>query len=191
MNIEPGVLENAVVRLEPLAEHHRERLRPLAEESEIWALTTVRGDGPHFDAWFDLMLAGQARHEQISHCVIDKASGDAAGHSAVLSIAPQHRRLEIGWTWYGAGFRGSKINPACKHLLLGRAFACGAVRVELKTHGRNQRSQNAMLKMGAKKEGVLRRHTRCWTGEWRDTVFFSVLEEEWPSVRDRLAARLD
>lgn len=190
MQIEPRILQNAIVRLEPLLEAHREPLRPLAGEAEIWALTSLRGDGEYFDTWFDLMLAGQARGDQISHLVRDARTGDALGHSAWLTITPAHKRLEIGWTWYSAAARGGRVNPACKHLLLGHAFDAGAVRVELKTHHRNLRSQNAMLKMGATREGMLRRHLLCWTGEWRDTVYFSVLAEEWPAVRARLEQRL-
>ena len=190
MNIEPAVLENDIVRLEPLGEDHRAELRAIADDPELWALTSLRGDGAHFDAWFDTMLAGQARGDQISHAVRLQADGALVGHSAYLVITPDHARLEIGWTWYAAGARGTAVNPACKHLLLGRAFACGAERVELKTHHRNQRSQNAMLKMGATREGTLRRHLKCWTGEWRDTVFFSVLKEEWPAVKAGLEARL-
>ena len=190
MQIAPHTLENAVVRLEPLEERHREELRPLAQEEDLWALTTIRGDGEYFDAWFDLMLEGQARGDQVSHLVRDRQSGEAVGHSAYLVISPEQKRLEIGWTWYGPAARGTKINPAAKLLLLGNAFENGAIRVELKTHGLNKRSQNAMLKMGAKAEGVLRRHTRTWRGDWRDTAWFSVLEEEWPAVKAGLEARL-
>lgn len=190
MKIEPALLENAIVRLEPLTEAHREELRPLAREEELWALTSIRGDGAHFDPWFDLMLKGQAAGTQISHLVRRQADSDPVGHSAFLVITPEHSRLEIGWTWYGAGARGTAVNPAAKHLLMGRAFSCGAERVELKTHHRNLRSQNAMLKMGATREGTLRRHLKCWTGEWRDTVWFSVLREEWPAVSAGLEARM-
>ena len=189
MIITPVVRENAIVRLEPLIEAHREELRPLADEAEIWALTSLRGDGAHFDAWFDLMLSGTKAGTQVSHLVRSQADGSAVGHSAWLTLAPEHRRLEIGWTWYGQAARGTRVNPAAKHLLLGGAFDAGAERVELKTHHRNARSQAAMTKMGATREGTLRRHLLCWTGEWRDTVFFSVLREEWPAVKAGLEAR--
>ena len=190
MKIEPRILENEIVRLEPLTETHREEMRPLAAEAELWALTSIRGDGEHFDAWFDLMLSGQARGDQISHLVRRRSDGAALGHSAYLVITPAHKRLEVGWTWYCAEARGSKINPACKRLLLGNAFDEGAERVELKTHHKNLRSQNAMLKMGATREGVLRHQILSWTGEWRDSVYFSVLREEWPAARAGLDARL-
>ncbi|WP_417470870.1 GNAT family N-acetyltransferase [Maricaulis sp.] len=190
MQIDARILENDIVRLEPLTEARREALRPLAAEAELWALTSIRGDGTHFDAWFDLMLAGQARGDQISHLVRRQSDGAVIGHSAYLGITPDHRRLEVGWTWYCAEARGGKVNPACKHLLLGNAFDAGAERVELKTHHRNLRSQNAMLKMGATKEGTLRHHLLCWTGEWRDSVYFSMLRDEWPAARAGLEARL-
>lgn len=190
MKIEPAVLENRIVRLEPLAEQHRDDLRPLADDPALWSLTTLRGDGAYFDAWFDLMLRGQAAGDQISHLVRRQSDGAPVGHSAFLAIVPEHARLEIGWTWYTAPARGTAINPAAKLLLLSRAFACGAERVELKTHHRNLRSQAAMRKMGATEEGRFRHHLRCWTGEWRDTVWFSVLKTEWPGIAAGLEARL-
>lgn len=190
MIITPVIRENAIVRLEPLTAHHREELRPLADEAELWALTSLRGDGGHFDAWFDLMLANRQSAAQISHLVRRQSDGAAVGHSAYLVITPEHKRLEIGWTWYRADARGTRINPAAKRLLLGGAFEAGAERVELKTHHLNTRSQAAMTKMGATREGTLRHHLLCWTGEWRDTVFFSVLREEWPAVKAGLDARL-
>ncbi|WP_300532300.1 GNAT family protein [Maricaulis sp.] len=191
MRLEPVVLDNHIVRLEPLREDHRETLREIAQDPDMWALTTIRGDGEHFDPWFDLMLSNQTAGNQISHAVRRKSDQRLVGHTAFLSIFPEHARLEIGWTWYEAEARGTGVNPACKLLLMNRAFQAGARRVELKTHGLNQRSQNAMLKMGASREGVLRQHTKTWRGDWRDTVFFSVLEEEWPRVRASLEARLE
>lgn len=191
MKIEPVVLENAVVRLEPLDESHREALRPLAEAEGLWDLTLVRGDGPHFDSWFDLMLTATGKGEQISHLVRRRSDGAAVGHTAFLCIVPAHQRLEIGWTWYAPEVRGTRINPACKHLLMGRAFECGAERVELKTHHRNQHSQNAIRKLGGQYEGTFRHHLMCWTGEWRNTVWFSVLKDEWPDVETGLRARLE
>ena len=122
--------------------------------------------------------------------MFSKASDQYVGHSAYLVISADHKRLEIGWTWYEASVRGSKINPACKRLLIGNAFDNGAERVELKTAAVNKRSQAAMRKMGATEEGTFRRHILTWSGEWRDTVWFSILKEEWPSAQDGLDARL-
>lgn len=190
MQIEARVLENQFVRLEPLQEAHREPLRPLADDMSNWPQTTLRGDGEHFDLWFDEMLNATEAGQQISHCVKDAASGEALGHSAYLVIKPQFKRLEIGWTWYADRVRGSKVNPACKRLLLGRAFESGAERVELKTAAINKRSQAAILKLGTQYEGTFRRHILAWNGDWRDTVWFSMLKEEWPAARGRLDERL-
>jgi len=190
MNLTPAILENEWVRLEPMTEAHREAMRPLAADPEIWALMTLRGDGEHFDAWFDLMLATQESGTQISHAIFRKSTNAMVGHSSYLVISTANQRAEIGWTWYEASARGTEVNPACKLALLGRLFECGAERAELKTHGLNKRSQAAMLKMGAKYEGTLRRQMRTWRGDLRDTVWFSVLKEEWPTVKAGLEVRL-
>ncbi|WP_019959839.1 GNAT family N-acetyltransferase [Woodsholea maritima] len=190
MHLTPILLENDHVRLEPLREDHREILRPLAQEEEIWAFNTLLGHGAHFDGWFDWMLDQQIKGEQISYGVYCKAYNSHVGHSAYMMIAPPHARVEIGWTWYEARARGTRVNPAAKHALLSHAFACGAARVELKTHHKNLRSQAAMTKMGAVREGTLRSHTLTWTGERRDTVYFSILADEWPKVKEGLDVRL-
>ena len=190
MQITSRILENEIVRLEPLKEAHREEMRPLTDDMSMWPQTTMQGNGEHFDIWFDAMLSATNTGNQISHAVYDKASGAYVGHSAYLVITPDHKRLEIGWTWYVASARGTTINPACKHLLMSNAFDNGAERVELKTAAINKRSQAAIRKMGATEEGTFRRHILTWNGEWRDTVWFSILKEEWPGVRDGLEARL-
>lgn len=190
MQLAPAILEDDYVRLEPLAQAHREALRAPADDPDIWAFMTQRGDGPHFDAWFDKMLAASAGPTQISHAVIEAVSGACLGHTAFLEISAAHARVEIGWTWYAASARGGAVNPACKRLLLARAFDCGAQRVELKTHHLNLRSQRAIARLGAVREGVLRSHYATWTGARRDTVMFSILRDEWPGVRDGLDARL-
>lgn len=190
MQLVPKTLENDWVRLEPLCEAHREPLRPLADDLTIWKWMTLRGDGDHFDEWFDLMLAEQAAGRQISHAIYNEANGTLVGHSAYLVISGRNQRAEIGWTWYVPGARGTHINPAVKLAMLGNLFESGAERAELKTHGKNLHSQAAMRKMGAQYEGTFRRHTLTWRGDLRDTVWFSVLKEEWPSVREGLLARL-
>lgn len=190
MNLRPTTLENDWVRLDPLDETHRGILKPLANHPDMWVLMTQRGDGAYFDAWFDQMLKAQAEGHQISFAIYDKPSAHYVGHSAFLVITPVHQRVEIGWTWYIPDVRGTHVNPATKHLLLGHAFNSGAKRVELKTHHRNKHSQAAMLKLGAQYEGTLRSHTVTWTGERRGTAWFSILEEEWCNVRAGLEARL-
>ncbi len=184
------LLEDDHVRLEPLREAHREALRPLANDEALWALTTERGDGKWFDRWFSDQLDRHARGLQISHAVYAKAGGAYAGHTAYLALAPDHARLEIGWTWYAKPFRGGGVNPAAKRLLLQNAFDQGAERVELKTNAKNAASRAAIAKLGAVEEGVLRSYSLTWTGERRDVAYFSILKHEWPTVRERLDARL-
>ncbi|MBL4618200.1 MAG: GNAT family N-acetyltransferase [Robiginitomaculum sp.] len=188
MELEPKTLNNKFVTLEPIHESHRELLRQPAGDPETWQLTTIRGDGQYFDRWFDLMLTNQVNNNSISHIVF--YGGKVIGHTAFLEISAAFDKVEIGWTWYEQPHRGTKVNPACKHLLLSRAFECGAERVELKTHHKNLTSQSAILKMGAKKEGVLRHHAKMWDGSYRNTVFFSVLRKEWPAVKASLDLRL-
>ncbi|MFP4520092.1 MAG: GNAT family N-acetyltransferase [Oceanicaulis sp.] len=190
MDLSPAPLSNACVRLELLEERHREPLRPLADDPALWTRTSLNASGAGFDVWFETMATANMKNAQISYAVLDKRGGAYAGHTSYLSIAPEHDRVEIGWTWYGARFHRTHVNPAAKRLLLAHAFRCGAQRVELKTGGDNLRSQGAVEKLGAKRDGVLRSHARTWTGARRDSVFYSILAEEWASVRDRLDARL-
>lgn len=189
MDLTPRILENDFVRLEPMQEHHRETLRPVADDEDIWTLMTLPGFGPHFDSWFDMMLDAQSR-DQISHVIYRKSDSKVVGHSAYLLIVPLHQRVEIGWTFYAAEARRTAVNPACKHLLIGNAFDAGARRVEFKTGGKNLRSQGAMTKMGFVREGTWRSHINTWRGERRDTVYFSVIPEDWPGVKAGLEARL-
>lgn len=189
MKLEPKILKGEFVRLEPLAEHHREAMRMAANHESHWRWATKRGDGKYFDDWFDDMHRLHETGQAISHAVISNEV--VIGHSAYLGITPEFDRVEIGWTWYIPEQRGTRVNPQCKLLLIGNAFKQGAHRVELKTHIKNLHSQNAMAKMGATREGVLRHHVRLWDGSWRDTVYFSVLPDEWPGVEAGLKARLE
>ncbi len=127
----------------------------------------------------------------LAFVVRSRTDGSVLGMSCYLDIRSDHRALEIGMTWYIEAVRGTRVNPECKLLLLGHAFEdLGAVRVTLKTDLRNEHSQAAIAKLGAVKEGVLRKHGIQPNGYVRDTVFYSVLDEEWPKVREGLLARL-
>ncbi len=190
MKLTSGPLEDDILRLEPLNETHRAPLRPLADDPSLWVQTSLNASGDGFDHWFETMIASHDAGQQICFAVFDKASNRYVGHSSYLAIAADHNRVEIGWTWYGTAFHRSHVNPAAKRLLLAHAFACGADRVELKTGDQNLRSQGAMTKMGARREGVLRSHSLTWTGERRDAVYFSILKPEWPQVKAGLDARL-
>jgi N-acetyltransferase len=177
------------VRLSPLAEADRAALRASASDPAIWRWwpRDVPGDG--WDRTFDWQLAEQAAGRWLIHTV-RLPTGETIGQTCYLNLRPEHCGLEIGGTWYAPGIQGSSVNPACKLALLDHAFVCGAVRVELKTDARNARSRAAMLKFGASFEGIHRQHLKLPDGSWRDTAWYSVLDHEWPSVRQGLLARL-
>ena len=118
-------------------------------------------------------------------------AGTVVGTSSLGDVDLANERVHLGWTMYGSRWWGTQVNPECKLLLLGHAFECGFGRVKIQTDAVNERSQAAIAKLGATREGVLRRHTRRADGTFRDTVVFSVLRDEWPAVRDGLRERLD
>lgn len=185
------VLENRWVRLEPVAEAHRDGLRAASDDPHIFAVTTADAAGPAFDPWFAELLALQAAGTRLTYTVRLPATGEVVGSTSLFDYEPRHRRAEIGWTWYAPAHQGTAVNPACKLLLFAHGFeAMGLNRVQLKTDLLNTRSQAAIAKLGAVREGVLRAHMVVKGGRVRDTVMFSVTRDEWPAVRDRLAARL-
>jgi N-acetyltransferase len=175
--------------LAPLAEQDRELLRTLASDPAIWTYWPRNMAPANWDANFDWMLGEQAAERWLLHTV-RTPQGELVGQTCYLAIRSEHKGVEIGGTWYLPSVHGSQVNPSCKLMLLEHAFACGAQRVELKTHASNARSRAAMLKMGATFEGIHRRHMLQHDGTWRDTAWYSVLAEEWPRVKAGLEARL-
>lgn len=189
MQLESQVLEDRFVRLEPMAEAHREGLRAACDaDRTVWSeLYPYSLGGDQFEAGWARFYADPAA-DRMNFAVM--AGGEVTGVSSYLTIDPLNGTLEIGGTYYRPDVRGGPVNPASKRLLLGHAFAGGARRVQFKVDAINARSRAAVLKLGATQEGILRRDRLTWTGRIRDTVIFSVLAEEWPAVRDRLDARL-
>jgi RimJ/RimL family protein N-acetyltransferase len=188
MQLTRARLQNIFVRLEPIDESHREGLRAAAADPSLW--THWVRDTSDWDAAFDEQLAKERAGAWMHFTVFDQASGAIIGQTCYLEIRPAHAGVEIGGTWYAPSAQGGAANPACKLLLLGHAFECGAERVELKTDARNARSGAAIIKLGAKFEGIHRRHMRRADGTMRDTVYFSIIREEWLSVRIALEVRL-
>lgn len=183
----PVVLEGQYVRLEPLSEMHLDGLCDIGFEPSLWTLTTVHVTNR--DEMSAYIQAAQGP-TQLAYTVIHKASGRVAGCTRFMNYEPTHKRVEIGSTWYGLEFQRTAVNTECKYLLFQYGFeTLGMNRVELKTDLRNERSQNAMLRVGAKREGTLRRHMIV-PGHVRDTVYFSVIAEEWPEVKLQLEKRL-
>jgi RimJ/RimL family protein N-acetyltransferase len=189
--MEVTVLTGQWVQLEPLSEQHREALRAAADDERIWAHTLVLARGPEFDCWFEDALAHRSAGQQFPFAVRRLADQAVVGSTSYLDPLPRHRRLEIGSTWYAPDVWGTRVNPECKLLLLAHAFdVLGMNRVALFTDVRNARSQAAIEKLGAVKEGVLRSHMITQGGRVRDSVLFSIIREDWPEVKARLVARL-
>ncbi|MDT9599258.1 GNAT family N-acetyltransferase [Sphingosinicella rhizophila] len=188
MILEPRVLEGTYVRLEPAAEAHRQDMGDALNcDLETWQIQMASGMGAHFPAYWDAMLATEGR---IPFAVRDRANRRLAGTSSFLFVDPRNRTLEIGSTWFRPEYRGTRINPESKLLMLAEAFGAGALRVQFGIDSRNARSQAACRKLGAREEGVLRRHRITWTGHKRDTILFSIIDKEWPEVKARLEERL-
>ncbi len=180
------------MRLEPLGPQHRDQLVAAAMEDPDnlrYMFTNIAAHG--WQAWLDEALSGVRRGEYVAWATVDRASARAVGSTRFGDIAPAHGRLEIGWTWLAPSAQRSPINTEAKLLQLRYAFEeLGATRVALKTDLRNERSQRAIERLGAVREGVLRRHLRMPDGHLRDTVYYSILSDEWPAVRAGLERRL-
>ena len=188
MILAPRPLEGRFVRLEPLAEDHREALRVACEaDAEIWGLYPYSMAGEGFAPFWTRSM----RRTQAGEAVIFAVMKDAAviGVSGIgLDMA--NATAEIGGTYLHPDVRGGAVNPATKRLMLDHAFTSGARRVQFKVDAANLRSAAAMRKLGAVQDGVLRQDQVTWTGRVRDTIIFSILANEWPAVRDGLDARL-
>jgi RimJ/RimL family protein N-acetyltransferase len=191
MDLAVPLLTGRWVQLEPLAAAHREGLRTAADDDRIWRHTLTQGRGPAFDLWFDEALAPSAAGQRLPFAVRRLAGDRLVGSTSFLDPNARHRRIEIGSTWYHPEAWATAVNPECKLLLLTHAFeALGVNRVALVTDLRNERSQAAIAKLGAVREGVLRAHMITQGGRIRDSVFFSIIAPEWPQVKERLRARL-
>ncbi len=190
LNVKPVVLEGPALRLEPLTLDHAPRLWPHVDLDIFRYTLEVPRDASYagFEGWMRYSLGVP---DSRLWALVLRATGEAVGVSGYLEIRPPHRGLEIGRTWIGKAHQGTRVNPESKYLLLGHAFeTLGAVRVQLKTDLNNLRSQAAIEKLGARREGVLRRYQTRSNGTVRDTVVYSILAEEWPAVKAGLEARL-
>lgn len=188
----PVTLAGPLIRLEPLTREHVGPLTSIALDPELWRWTRHQVTGAaSFHAYLDQAFAAAAAGTEIPFAQVDAATGRPAGMTRFHSIERAHRRLEIGFTWLAAPWRGTDHNAAAKLLLLTHAFDdLGAHRVEFKTDGLNLRSQAALAAIGATREGTLRRHVVMDNGRVRDSVYFSIVWDEWPNVRQRLAAKV-
>src|SRR5262249_46940087 len=185
------VLTGQWAQLEPLGEQHRNALRAAADDERIWVHTLIVARGPEFDRWFDDALAQRSAGRQFPFAVRRLTDQALVGSTSYLDPVPRHRRVEIGSTWYVHGEWGTRINPECKLLLLAHAFdGLGMNRVSFCTDARNTRSQAAIEKLGAAKEGVMRAHMVTQGGRIRDSVLYSIVADDWPAGKARRTARV-
>ncbi|HEY6103992.1 MAG TPA: GNAT family protein [bacterium] len=192
MDIRPVVLDGVHVRLEPLSVDHLPALIAVGLEPELWRWTTqlVRTPGEMED-YVRGALAEQAAGRALPFATVEKASAAVVGSTRFGAIDPDNRRVEIGWTWLAPRWQRTALNTEAKYLMMRHAFErWDCVRVEFKTDVLNTTSRQALLRIGAKEEGVLRSHLITATGRIRDTVYFSVTASEWPAVRGALEAKL-
>ncbi len=175
------LLNDRELRLQPLVEAHREPLRSAcATDPAIWDIYVRNYSGEAFDRSFSNLI--DASGKSMLAVIV---GGVVVGMSGYLNIHPAHRALEIGTTYLAPHVRGTGINARMKALMIGHAFACGFDRVEFRVDTRNARSQAALAKLGAVREGVLRRHVVTWTGHVRDSAIYSILRGEWPAAGGR------
>src|SRR5262245_53813834 len=187
--MEPVTLDGKRVRMEPLSlQRHWDGLVAIGTHPDLWKWTLSNCDTPEaLRAYLDRALEEQERGVSLPFATIDKPSGRIAGCTRYGNIELKSRRVEIGWTWVGVPFQRSHVNTEAKYLMLRHAFeTVGCVRVELKTNALNMKSRNAMLRIGCREEGTMRKREVSDRGVWRDTVYFSILDTEWPGVKERL-----
>jgi len=190
--VSPVTLAGSIVRLEPLAESHLEGLAEVAFDPSIWRWTLARPtDVDGLRAWLEAALTNAAAASEMPFATVDVASGRPIGSTRYMSIVPEHRRLEIGWTWVAPAWQRRGANQEAKYLQLRHAFeALGANRVEFKTDSRNEKANPALLAIGATFEGTFRNHMIMPEGPLRHSNYYSVTAEEWPDRKAKLEARI-
>lgn len=193
LNIQPATLVGNIVRLEPLQLEHASGLFHAAQDPAIWPYMPYN-PSVSFDAmkaWITVAVRAQEATTELPFAIIDRATGTVVGSTRYLTIVPKDRGLEIGSTWLARAVRRTGVNTECKYLLLRHAFeTLQAIRVQLKTDSRNTTSQRAIERIGATKEGVLRNHMIMPDGYYRHSVYYSILDSEWPTVKARLEATM-
>jgi len=185
-------LSGSLVVLEPLDERHREELWEAAQDVRIWEwLAHLDEDRDLFDRWFELSLEATAEDREGVFAIRRRADDVVVGSSRFMAVRRPDRVVEIGWTWFNPSAWRTGVNLETKLLMLGYAFEdLGCVRVELKTDARNERSRNAIAALPAQFEGVFRKHMIVPDVGQRDSAYYSVIDDEWPQVRDNLLRRL-
>ncbi|MFZ0996839.1 MAG: GNAT family protein [Candidatus Sulfotelmatobacter sp.] len=190
----PVALEGSMVRLEPIRREHAEIFWQVAKDSldDIFQWIPYRvKTREDFQRLVEKIFEEQERGDSVAFATVERGSGQVIGSTRFMNIDRANRRVEIGSTWIIPKWQRTRVNTEAKYLMLRHAFEVWkCIRVELKTDALNQKSRNAILRIGAKEEGTLRRHVITWTGRVRDSVYFSILDSEWPSVRTTLEQKL-
>jgi RimJ/RimL family protein N-acetyltransferase len=190
--VAPVTLAGSRVRLEPLERSHLAGLVAAGADPATWKwMHAPLTDEASMRTWMEEAIRNREAGGEVPFATVDATTGRVLGSTRFMSIAPAHRRLEIGWTWLVPAAHGTGANTEAKYLMLGHAFEqLGAMRVEFKTDARNDRSRAALAGIGATFEGVFRRHQLMGSGRVRDSAWFAVVDEDWPLVREDLRARL-
>jgi RimJ/RimL family protein N-acetyltransferase len=191
----PLTLEGSVVRLEPIRREHANLFWDVAKDhlDDIFRwIPYAMKTREDFEKLVEKAFAEQERGESVVFATVERASGKTIGSTRFMNVDRANKRVEIGSTWIAPAWQRTAVNTEAKYLMVRHAFEVwGCIRVELKTDGLNQRSRNAILRIGAKEEGTLRRQLVTSTGRVRDTVYFSILDSEWPEAKAQLEAKLD
>lgn len=192
MNISPIVIEGEHVRLDPLTHAHEKPLVAAAGDGELWNSDfTVVPTPRTINSYIEAALTGLERGDELPFAIVSKRMGIVVGTTRFYEIVPADRRVAIGYTWLARSAQRTPVNTETKLLLLRHAFEYwNCVRVEFITDVLNQQSRDAILRVGARQEGILRNHMIMPGGRIRDSVFFSVIAEEWPEVKANLEERL-
>jgi N-acetyltransferase len=185
-------LEGIHVRLEPLSESHHQALCAVGLDPELWSLIPIQVlDKEQMLSYIRSHLSDQEKGTSLPFATVERASGKVVGATRFMNMDLPNKRLEIGSTWIAKPWQRTAINTEAKYLMMRHAFeTLGCNRVEWKTDALNTRSRNAILRLGAKQEGIFRQHIVTWNGRLRDSVYFSVIAPEWPEVKAALEAKI-
>jgi RimJ/RimL family protein N-acetyltransferase len=188
MDVQPVTLQGSVVRLEPLTMDHLPGLVRVGLDPELWRwIPTNVTNADDMRTYVERALEEQRCGSSVPFAIVTVSTGEVIGSTRYMNIDRTNRRLEIGCTWLTASHQRGRSNTEAKLLLLTHAFeTLGAIRVELKTDALNHKSRTAIARIGAKEEGTFRKHLITDTGRIRDTVYFSIIDSEWPAVKERL-----
>ena len=192
MQVEPVTLEGRHVRLEPLSRAHHAALSAVGLDEELWRWIPTPVHTPEeMSAYIATAIEEQVRGVSLPFALIEKSGNRAIGCTRYGNIDLTHHRVEIGWTWVAPAWQRTAVNTEAKYLLLKHAFeTLGCIRVELKTDSLNERSRAAILRIGAHEEGTFRNHMITASGRIRHTVYFSILDSEWPDLKSSLQSKL-